>query len=332
MGGASMSVDNIQTLDSLFGGCSSNFTGDEIMTINILRLIPYSKHPFKIQEGDVLDELVASIQEHGVMVPLLVRNHPILKGKYELLAGHHRKVAAIRAGLIEVTCMVKDVDDSTAALIVIDSNKQRGFSDMLPSEIAKSLKLEYDALKCQGKRTDLMKELESILHEKKMLEKNVVNFKDSKSCLTSRPVVEKLKQGNEFSQRSTQRYIRLNYLIPSLLDMVDDGKIAIRPAVDISFLREDDQRLLSKNLETSGFHVDMKKSEQLKDYSIKRKLSSEVMLKILSGNLFAKKEKQLKEIKLQYKIISKYINTSLDPKEVEAHIINALEYYAKNKQ
>ena len=225
----------------------------------------------------------------------------------------------------------------TAALIVIDSNRQRGFADMLPSEIAKSLKLEYDALKCQGKRNDLVQELESILKEKKTLEDSALNADNTEVGGTSAPMEQKLNNSkrtcNDFDVYSanSRRYIRLNYLLPKLLDMVDSGKIAIRPAVDISFLKDVEQQQLLFELENSKFMVDMKKAEKLKEYSVKKKLDEEKILQILSGDFFEKKPKKLKEIKLQYKKITNYIDTSLPPKEVEDFIISALEYYKEHR-
>ncbi|MEG0895866.1 MAG: ParB/RepB/Spo0J family partition protein, partial [Oscillospiraceae bacterium] len=140
-------------------------TDQSIDILPLDKLLPYSKHPFKIRDGERLDELTESIKEQGILVPLIVRVHNEKRGYYEILAGHHRQIASQRAGLTDTPCIIKNVDDDIAAFIVVESNKQRGFADMLPSEIAKSLKLEYDALKCQGKRTDLLKELEDILSE-----------------------------------------------------------------------------------------------------------------------------------------------------------------------
>ncbi len=145
---------------------------------------------------------------------------------------------------------------------------------------------------------------------------------------------QKLHSNNDFDVHSanSRRYIRLNFLIPSLLDMVDEKKIAIRPAVEISFLKENEQHLLLQELETTSFKVDMKKAEKMKEYSARKKLNSDVILQILSGNFFEKKAKKATAIKLPYKKISSLIDMSLAPNLVEDYIIKALEYYKLNNQ
>lgn len=332
-----MSEKKMPSLDSLFGGCGAENPENNIVELDTALLIPYSKHPFTVKESRRLEELRDSIQRYGVLTPLLIREHPIKKDRYEILAGHHRAVAARGVGINAVPCIIRNVDDSTAALMVIDSNKQRGFADMLPSEIAKALKLEYDALKCQGKRTDLVKELEGILNEQNLLEKSGANAYSNRACGTSVPMGPKLISNgqvvtkNSISVSERKRYIRLNYLIPSLLNMVDDNKIAIRPAVDISFLKEDEQQVLLQELETAKFKLDMKKAEKLKEYSARKKLTSEIVLQILSGTLLEKRVKRTAAISLPYKRISDYVDTSLAPKAVEDYIIEALEFYKQNK-
>lgn len=204
---------------------------------------------------------------------------------------------------------------------------------MLPSEIARALKLEYEALKHQGRRTDLRKELEELLNERKTTEKSVLNADDNGVCETSGPVGGKLSNESkyDFSERNRQRYIRLTYLIPELLDMVDVNKIAVRPAVDISFLKNEEQQMLLEELKTTKFKVDMKKAALMKKLSLKRKLTSDMILQIIAGNILVEKPaKKAAAIKLPYKRISKYLDATLSQKEAEEYIIKALEFYQQN--
>ncbi|WMJ24289.1 ParB/RepB/Spo0J family partition protein [Paludicola sp. MB14-C6] len=302
-----------------------------IDTIQLKKLIPFKEHPFRIRPGERLNELAESIKEQGILVPLIVRVHPEIRGSYEILAGHHRHVAASMVGLETLPCIIKNADDSTAALIVVESNKQRGFADMLPSEIAKALKLEYDALKSQGKRTDLLQELDEILAEE-----NAYKCDNSGLDETSDPVGLKLDgtdlvaNKNSMSLTNVKRYIRLTYLIAPLLEIVDEGKIAIRPAVDISFLKEKEQYDLADVLDTTEYKVDMKKAEKLKEYSNKGKLNTDTIILILSGAIFEVKEKKVNAVKLPIKKIQTYIPSSLSTSKYEEYIIKALEFYQKN--
>lgn len=320
------SLDSFKTPSEMFG--KANSVIDMIPTD---KLITYEKHPFKIRDGDRLNELTASIAEQGVLVPLIVRIHPTMVSCYEILAGHHRHAGAMRADIKELPCIIKNVDDNVAALIVVESNKQRGFADMLPSEIAKALKLEYEALKCQGKRSDLMEQLDEILSKK-----SVTNTDDSRVESTSCPLGTKSDSAivvgdkNSISRRDTFRYIRLNSLAPALLDMVDDGNIAVRPAVDLSYLTETEQELVLNSI-VDGYKVDMKKSEKLKEYSQAGKINQDTVKLIMSGTIFEIKPKKVTTVKLSVKTIKDYIPSSISANGYEEYVIEALEFYKENK-
>ncbi len=303
-----------------------------IETLPIDRLVPFSKHPFKIRENERLEELSNSIKEQGVLVPLIVRVHPEKRGYYEILAGHHRNVGAQRVGLDEIPCIIKNVDDTVAALIVVESNKQRGFSDMLPSEIAFALRLEYDALKSQGKRSDLLTELDEI-----MCLENVFKYDSGGENGTSGPLDQKLESRdivaakNDLSSSSVKRYIRLTYLIEPLLDLVDDGEIAVRAAVDISFLKENEQIYVVDVLDTTSNKIDMKKAEKLKEYSQQNKLTEDTALLIISGAIFEVKGKKVTAVKVPMKKIKSFLPPTLSTtSEYEDYIVKALEYYHEN--
>lgn len=303
--------------------------------IPVDKLIYFSNHPFKIRTGERLTELTDSLKMQGILVPLIVRCHPNIKGSYEILAGHHRYEAAKLADIFELPCIIKNVDDNTSALIVVESNKQRGFADMLPSEIAKALKLEYDALKCQGKRTDLFVELEQIINEN-FTGFNATNTDTNSVDGTSAQVEQKLETStkvadkNGMSSASVRRYIRLNNLTQPLLDLIDNNSIAIIPAVDLSFLNEDEQNDVFDTIEDYDYKVDMKKSAKLKEYSYNNKLNLDTAKLILSGAIFEVKVKKITSINLPYKKIKEFIDTSLSASELETYVVTALEFYQKN--
>lgn len=319
-----MSATNKLSLDTLFGGSNEQLSENSIVSLSTSSLFPYSEHPFLVNDNEDLKDLIQSIKDEGILIPLLVRVHPAMKGKFEILAGHRRHTAASSIGIKQVPCIIRNVDDDTATLIVIESNKQRGFSDMLPSEIAKALKLEHDALKCQGRRTDLFNEMENILNERKTTEKSEANIGDNRVCSTSGQC------GRKLPERNIRRFIRLNYLIPELLKMVDDKKIALLPAVDLSFLIRQEQETVFRFLDRYTYTMDGKKAEALKQCSQEKKFSVKVAEDIITGRYFKKTAKKSTAIKLSYKRISRYIDTSLAPKDVEEYILKALEFYKQN--
>ena len=190
-------------------------------------LVPFDNHPYKVIDDDSMDELVESIREHGILNPLIVRPVEGVENSYEIISGHRRFHAAQRLGLKKVPCTVHFVDRDTATVMMVDSNCQR--TELLPSEKAWAYKMKMDAMKRQGKRTD-MEEAKG-------------------DALTSDPVGPKLKRSNKelaesVNESPTQikRYIRLTNLVPELLQFVDDGKINMRPAVELSYLSEEVQR------------------------------------------------------------------------------------------
>lgn len=319
-------LDNFKSTQEIFGKAQNT-----IDTLPLDRLRSYSKHPFKIRQGERMAELVESILDQGILVPLIVRLHPEERGCYEILAGHHRYAAAEQAGLLDLPCIIKNVDDDMAALIVVESNKQRGFADMLPSEIAAALRLEYDALKCQGKRTDLLTKLEEILHEQ-----NTDMPSDGGGNSTLCPVGTKLDFGlklgetNDISRRTFHRYIRLNELVPPLLLRVDNQEIAIRPAVELSYLVIEEQEQVESCLSECDYRLDMKKAEKLKEYSRQGKINQDSVQLILSGGIFEKKEKRVTSVKLNVKQLRGYIPAELSFGRYEEYILTALRYYKDN--
>ena len=293
------------------------------------RLLEFNGHPFKVTENEQFHELVESVRAEGVLSPLIVRVHPREKGYYEILAGHRRQRAAVRAELATVPCIIQNVDDDTAKLIVVSSNKQRSFADMLPSEIAWSLKMEYDALKSQGKRTDLQGELEQYLRSNSELENT-----GSTLC----PLGTKLNNGqqiaetNKLSRRDVYRYIRLTKLNGDLLDLVDEKAVPVRAGVELSYLNREEQQVLSDILGTSDYKVDLKKAEKFKEYSQAGKINEDSARLILSGAVFDVPAKKPTAVKLPYKKLRQYVPEHMAQQELETYILKALEFYSKHKE
>lgn len=282
--------------------------------LNIDSLLPFSKHPFILRNAEYIAELAESIRTHGVITPIIVRVHPEERGKYEILAGHHRHKASLEAGLKSVPCIIKNVDDDTATLIVIDSNKQRGIADMLPSEIARALKLEYEALKHQGKRSSLIADFDGIM-------------KGTSSA-------EKIGDDWQLSGIKVRRYIKLNDLIEPLLDEVDEQTIKPSTAYELSFLTSEEQYAVAEMIDTvfEGKYkkLDYKKAVAFKLESQKKKLTAEKIEAILQGELKPKKEKsKAKEVKLKLEDIKNYLPDELETDEIADYILDALKYYTE---
>lgn len=208
----------------------------EIVNIDIEKISDFKNHPFRVVNDDKMQELVQSIKQSGVLMPAIVR--PKEDGTYEMVSGHRRKLASILADLKQIPCIIRELTDEEATILMVDSNMNQR-EDILPSEKARAYKMKLDAIRHQGERTDLQSN-----NRMEELVKLITEGIDDKSTTLS-PVDTKLrsdeKVGEEMgdSARTVQRYIRLNYLIPEILDMVDENKIGFRPAVEIVYSNED---------------------------------------------------------------------------------------------
>lgn len=320
-----MSEKRFRTLDELFGGpIKESNVGDKtgsIIELDLNCLVPFKNHPFKLYTGERLESMVESIRENGVIQPIVVR--PISDGKYEILAGHNRVNASRLAGLSKIKADIrKDVSDDEAALIVTISNfEQRSSSDMLPSELAKSLKMQLEAAKATGKKQDLINALKmaSNPHGERDYEQGAPLEHRGKS-------VEKVADNNKMSRANIQRYIRLNELIPDLLQRVDDGIIALRPAVCLSYLSKNEQQVVEDVISVNGYKVDMAKAEKLKDLSERGKLTGDRIYSILSGE-DDKKPKKPTGFKLKPKLVAKFFSAEQKTAEIERIIEEALTLY-----
>lgn len=275
---------------------------ESVRNIPISEINDFPNHPFKVKMDENMSELVDSIKEHGVLVPVLVR--PKEDGTYEMVAGHRRKFASELAELEEIPCIIRDLTDDESTLIMVDSNLQR--ERILPSEKAFAYKMKLEAMKRQGQRTDL----------------------------TSRPVGEKLysvdalgKEVNE-SARQIHRYIRLTELIQPILDMVDDNKIAMRPAVELSYLSKTEQEVLLDTMQLEDCTPSHAQAIKMRKFSGQGKLNDEVVLSIMTEE----KGNQKEQFRMPKERISKYFTPGTSAKQIEDTIIKALELYRKRER
>lgn len=278
---------------------------EKVQEIPLDQIEDFPNHPFKIKEDETMMEMAESIREYGVLVPALVRQKA--NGSYEMVAGHRRKCASRLAGMKEIPCIVRNLTDDEAIIIMIDSNLQR--ERILPSEKAYAYKMKLEAMKRQGKRTDL----------------------------TSTPVARKLK-GKESAEilgeqmgegkDTVRRYIRLTELIEPLLDLVDENKIAFRPAVELSYLNKDEQEQLLDAMQYEDCTPSLAQATKIKQFSQENKLSEAVILSILQEE----KPNQVEKIKIPKERISKFFPKGTPEKKIEETIVKALELYQKRER
>ena len=263
------------------------------------KLSPFAKHPYRVREDAAMDELVESIRVHGILSPLLARP----KGEgYELVSGHRRRLAAQKLGLPTVPVLVREMSDDEAVILMVDSNLQR--ENLLPSEKAFAYRMKLEAMKHQGKAT-------------------------------SRQVVGKLESADEVGQvngesgRTIQRYIRLTNLVPPLLQMVDDGRIAFSPAVELSYLTRDEQAELWDLIGREDATPSLSQALRMKQFSREAKLTPEVLYAILTEE----KPNQKEQIRIKTESLRKYFPRNYSAQQMEREIIKLLEarYRAKNR-
>lgn len=291
-------------LDELFTSQSERDNGmlPHLQDIPLNLLDDFPNHPFKVRDDEDMLKLTESITERGVLVPAIVR--PKADGRYELISGHRRKRASEYADKKTLRCIVSDLDDDAATIIMVDSNIQR--SNILPSEKAFAYKMKLGALKHQGKRTDL----------------------------TSRPVGEKLfsidelAENSEDSARQIQRYIRLTNLVPELLEMVDEGRIKMRPAVEISYLDEDAQRDLVDAIDLEECTPSHAQTIKMRKFFEDGKLSTDVITSIMREE----KPNQREKLIIPNKAVEKYIPKSVPLEKRQDYVFKALEHYGKYLQ
>ena len=291
-------------LDDLFSTDESRAEAhlEKVVTLNPADISDFPNHPFKVKQDEAMAEMVDSVKQYGVLVPALVR--PKADSGYEMVAGHRRKCAATLAGITEMPCIVRNLSDDEATIIMVDSNLQR--ETILPSEKAFAYKMKLEAMKRQGQRSDL-----------------------TSTPLVSKPRSnEELGQKNGDSREQVRRFIRLTELIPSVLDMVDSGKIAFRPAVELSYLSKEQQQSLYDTMECEDCTPSLAQAIKMKEFSRDGKLSAEVILSIMQEE----KPNQREQFKMPKERISKYFAPGTPAQKIEDTIIKALELYRRRER
>lgn len=274
---------------------------EKVQEIPLEELHPFPNHPFKVLDDDRMLDTAESIREHGVLVPAIARSRTA--GGYELIAGHRRKRGCELAGLATMPVIVRDLDDDAATIIMVDSNIQR--ESLLPSERAFAYKMKLDAIKRQGARSDL----------------------------TSLQVAQKLsvqKVGDDvgISKDQVRRYIRLTELIPPLLNLVDERQIAFNPAVELSYLKSEEQTILLDAMDSEQATPSLSQAQRLKQFSQQGRLSEDVMRAILSEE----KKTEVDRITLSNETLRRYFPRSYTPKQMEETILKLLEGWHRRRQ
>lgn len=275
---------------------------ERVQEIPLDQLKPFKNHPFKVRDDQRMLDTVDSIREYGVLVPAIARPDP--EGGYELISGHRRKRGCEMAGLQTMPVIIRNLDDDAAVLVMVDSNIQR--EELLPSERAFAYKMKLEALKHQGARSDL----------------------------TSRQVVGKLEMADVVGQnagesgRQVQRYIRLTELISELLDMVDERKLAFNPAVEVSYLKRDEQRMLLEAMDAEQTTPSLSQAQRLKKFSQEGRLTEEAMSAIMSEE----KKSEMDKVTLRSDTLYKYFPKSYTPKQMEQTIIRLLDVWKQRQK
>ena len=306
-------------LDDLFSTDESRAEAqlEKVVMLNPADISDFPNHPFKVKQDEAMAEMVDSVKQYGVLVPALVR--PKADGSYEMIAGHRRKCAATLAGITEMPCIVRNLTDDEATIIMVDSNLQR--ETILPSEKAFAYKMKLDAMKRQGQRVDL----------------------------TSDPLGQKLKgvysvevvaQGTSDSKTQVQRYIRLTHLIPDILELVDNSvlrepevlQIAMRPAVELSYLRKEEQAdlfAIMEEMDCTPSHAQAIKMRQMSEAKTgEERLAKDALVAIMKEE----KPNQKEQIKIPKERISKYFAPGTPAQKIEDTIVQALELYRRRQR
>ena len=276
---------------------------EQVQQISIGELFPFKNHPFKVLDDESMQRTVESVEQYGVLSPLIARPRP--EGGYEIISGHRRQHAAQLAGLDALPVIVRQMDDDAAVLLMVDSNLQR--ENILPSERAFAYKMKLEAIKNQGARSDLTSG-------------QIVQ----KSKLSIERVAEDAGEG----YKTVQRFIRLTNLIPELLDMVDEKKIAFNPAVELSYLDESQQRDFLEAMEDTQNAPSLSQAQQLKKMAQQGEFSYEKAFDVMGQEKKSEKD----TVTIKNETLRKYFPRSYTPKQMEEKIIQLLDAWQKKQQ
>ena len=296
---------NLKPLDDLFSTEESRADAqrEKVQEIPLGELHPFRNHPFRVKDDAAMQDTVDSVREYGVLVPAIARPDP--DGGYELIAGHRRHHASELAGKETMPVIVRDLDDDAATIIMVDSNLQR--EELLPSERAFAYKMKLDAMKRQAGRPS---------------RENVSQVGTQKR--SDQIMAEQVGE----SRNQIQRFIRLTELIPTLLDMVDEHKIAFNPAVELSYLKKEEQTLLLEAMDSEQATPSLSQAQRLKKFSQQKMLSLDVMRAVMSEE----KKTDLDRVTLKNETLRRYFPKSYTPKQLEDTIIKLLEGWYKKRQ
>lgn len=297
---------NLPSLDNLFSSEQERQDAklEKIQILPLTELHPFRNHPFQVRDDDEMDKMVDSIKEYGVMTPAIVR--PRKDGGYEIVAGHRRCHASQRAGVETMPCIVRDMDDDTAIILMVDSNCQR--EHILPSEKAKAYEMKLPAIKRQGQRRDL----------------------------TSGQVVQKLSvqevaDGSGEGYKTVQRFIRLNKLTPELMKMVDDGKLKTTPAVELSYLTPEEQEDFLSYMESEGCTPSLSQAQKLKEASKESVLTLEKIQHIMAAKPPSVKPRD-PQLMIPVAKVERYFPKGFTSDQMQQVIVKLLENYARAHQ
>ena len=312
---AKNSVADLLNVDSLF---TTQTERDEaqretVRDIPLDEISDFPNHPFKVRMDEKMMEMADSVKQYGVLVPALVR--PKENGGYEMIAGHRRKRASEMAGKPMLSCIIRDMTDDEATIVMVDSNLQR--EEILPSEKAFAYKMKLDAMKRQGQRTDLTSD--------------PLGWK-----LSGKESASIVGKDSGDSQTQVRRYIRLTHLIPEILDLVDNSvlrekdklQIALRPAVELSYLTEKEQKDLLEIMECEDCTPSHAQAIKMRQFSQNGKLDANVLLSIMQEE----KPNQVEQFKIAKDRISKFFSPGTPAKKMEDTIVKALEFYRKRQR
>ena len=290
----------LKSVDDLFATEESRADAqrEKVQEISLGELHPFRNHPFKVKDDAAMQDTVDSVREYGVLVPAIARPDP--DGGYELIAGHRRHHASELAGKETMPVIVRDLDDDAATIIMVDSNLQR--EELLPSERAFAYKMKLEALKHQGKKT--------------------------LDQLGPKWSTQEIGKAGNDSMSQVKRFIRLTELIPTLLDMVDERKIAFNPAVELSYLKKEEQTLLLEAMDSEQATPSLSQAQRLKKFSQQKILSLDVMRAFMSEE----KKTDLDRVTLKNETLRRYFPKSYTPKQMEDTIIKLLEGWYKKRQ
>jgi len=312
-----------------------NSKNDPIDYIDTEKLVPFKNHPFKLYEGERFADMIQSVKSNGIIMPIIVR---ALTGEtFEILSGHNRVEAAKSIGLTKVPAIIrKDLTDDEALLIVTETNlRQRGFEVLSHSEKAAVLSVHHGAIKNQGRRTDLINEIDNLFINTENISNNAENT-SSAHIVPKSEARDKTAKSYDLNRGTVTRYIRIYNNLDKLFNaLLDSGTLPFIAAVELSYMSNADQINLYYLIQLLNLKIDIKKAKLLRKYSEEKKLTKNIIKDILSGTITEKKKKSapsVQSLKIKGEILSKYFKPEQKPEQIQKEIIRALEFYRANKK